>query len=169
MVLGRSLVMESLVWLISFPCEMRRENEREDERQDQGIKRKNVGGPSNPPDELAQNVSNKSLSDELFLHYFFESSESHRVLNYLHDSNSIFRAGRINSEIFSGGTVCSFSGAIALRTVLCWQHHAPDAQFSQRCLPSRTVWDQCHRHRVRDMRHGHVHQPRSFFGVYQMW
>ena len=40
----------------------------------------------------------KSLSDELFIHVFFESSESDRFSNYLHDSNSIFRAGRINSE-----------------------------------------------------------------------
>ena len=30
---------------------------------------KNVSEPSNPPDELAQNVSKKSLSDELFLHF----------------------------------------------------------------------------------------------------
>ena len=49
--------------------------------------------PPNLPDELAQHVSNKSLSDELFLHFSFESSESDRVFNYLHDSKSIFRAG----------------------------------------------------------------------------
>ena len=30
---------------------------------------KNVSRPSNPPDQLAQNVSIKSLSDELFLHF----------------------------------------------------------------------------------------------------
>ena len=51
---------------------------------------KNVSRPSNPPDELAQNVSKKILSDELFLHFSFESSGSDRVFNYLHDSNSIF-------------------------------------------------------------------------------
>ena len=28
-----------------------------------------------------------------------------RVFNYVHDSNSIFRPARINSEIISGGTV----------------------------------------------------------------
>ena len=33
-----------------------------DERKDDFFK-KNVSEPSNPPDELAQNVSNKSLSD----------------------------------------------------------------------------------------------------------
>ena len=40
MVLGRSSLMESLVWLTPFLCEWRRESEREDERQYQGIKRK---------------------------------------------------------------------------------------------------------------------------------
>ena len=47
----------------------------------------------------------QSLSDELFLHFFFESSEFDRVFNYLHDSNSNFRAGRIKSENFFGRTV----------------------------------------------------------------
>ena len=43
------------------------------------FQKKNVSRPSNPPDELAQNVSkNKSLSDELFLHLSFESAESGR-------------------------------------------------------------------------------------------
>ena len=65
----------------------------------------NVSRPSNPPDELVQNVSKKSLSGELFLHLFFESSESDRVFNCLHDSNSIFRAAGIDSEIFFGRTV----------------------------------------------------------------
>ena len=37
--------------------------------------------------------------------FFFESSESDRVFNYLHDSNSIFRVGRINSEWVFGRTV----------------------------------------------------------------
>ena len=37
--------------------------------------------------------------------FFFESSESDRFYNYLHDSNSIFRAPGINSEWVSGGTV----------------------------------------------------------------
>ena len=44
------------------------------------FKKKNVSRPSNPPDELAHNVSKKkkSLSDELFLHFSFESAESGR-------------------------------------------------------------------------------------------
>ena len=62
---------------------------------------KDVSGPSNPPDELAQ----KCFEKKSFLHFFFESSESDRVFNYLHDSNSIFRARGINSEIFFGRTV----------------------------------------------------------------
>ena len=70
---------------------------------------KNVSGHSNPPDELAQHVSKKkkSPSDELFLHFFCKSSESGRFFNYLHDSNSIFRAAGINSEGVFGRTVCA--------------------------------------------------------------
>ena len=58
----------------------KREDEREKERQDGKHFSKNVSGPSNPPDELAQHVSKKkkSLPDELFLHFSFESSESGR-------------------------------------------------------------------------------------------
>ena len=48
----------------------------------------------------------KIPSDELFLHFSFESSESDRVFNHLHDSNSIFRARGINSEWIFGRTVC---------------------------------------------------------------
>ena len=40
---------------------------------------------------------------------FFESSESERVFNYLHDSNSIFRERGINSEWVSARVV--FPGA----------------------------------------------------------
>ena len=39
MVHGRSSLVESLVWLVPFLCEKRREK-REDEREDQGIKKK---------------------------------------------------------------------------------------------------------------------------------
>ena len=76
---------------------------KEKMKRDRGVK--NLSEPPNPPDELAQLVSKKSVSDELFLHLFFEISESDRFFNYLHDSNSIFRAGRINSENISGCTV----------------------------------------------------------------
>ena len=38
-----------------------------DERKD--FSSTNVSGPSDPPDELAQNVSKKSFSDELLLHF----------------------------------------------------------------------------------------------------
>ena len=42
-----------------------------------------------------KNVSKKSFSDELFLHFSFESTESDSIFNYLHDSNSFF-PGREN-------------------------------------------------------------------------
>ena len=45
----------------------RDKDEREDERKDDF--KKNVSRPSNPPDELAQHVSKKILSDESFLHF----------------------------------------------------------------------------------------------------
>ena len=41
--------------------------------------------------------------------FFFESSESDRFFNYLHDSNSIFRVGRINQETFSVRAVTTTS------------------------------------------------------------
>ena len=42
--------------------------------------------------------------------FFFGRSESYRVFNCLHDSNSIFRAGGIISETFFGRTVTVFYG-----------------------------------------------------------
>ena len=54
---------------------------------------KNVSRPSNPPDELAQNVSKKNPVGRIIPPFFFDSSESDRVFNYLHDSNSIFGPG----------------------------------------------------------------------------
>ena len=73
----------------------------------------------NPPDELAQNVSKKSLSTNLP----FDSSESYLFFNYLHDMNSIFRVAGINSEkvfgriarITSLRVVCSYSRSIELQ------------------------------------------------------
>ena len=47
----------------------------------------------------------KKPSDELFLHFSFESSESGRFFNYFHDSNSFCWAQRIKSELFFGRTV----------------------------------------------------------------
>ena len=57
----------------------------------------------------------KSLSDELFLHFFCKSSESGRFFNYLHDSNSIFWAQGIISEGFFGRTVLAFRGTASPR------------------------------------------------------
>ena len=54
---------------------------------------KNVPGSSNPPDELPQNVSKQITFGRIIPPFFFESSESDRVFNYLHDANSIFGPG----------------------------------------------------------------------------
>ena len=45
----------------------------------------------------------------IFLDFSFESSESYCVFNYLHDSNSIFRAAGIISEGVFDGTVLETS------------------------------------------------------------
>ena len=55
-----------------------------------------------------KNVSKKKkkpLSDELFLVFPSIVQNLTVFFNYLHDSNSIFRAARINSEKVSGATV----------------------------------------------------------------
>ena len=78
---------------------------------------KNVSGPSNPPDELTQHVSKKKKKPfgRIIFPFFFESSESDRFFNYLHDSNSIFRVGRINSENISARTVRATGAAPTFR------------------------------------------------------
>ena len=59
----------------------------------------NVSGPSNPPDELAQNVSKQNPFRTNYSSIFSSKVQNLTVLfNYLHDSNSIFRVGGINSE-----------------------------------------------------------------------
>ena len=68
--------------------------------------KKNVSRPSNPPDELAQNVSKKNPSRTNYSSIFSAKVQNLAVFFiYLHDSNSIFRAAGINSEIFSARTV----------------------------------------------------------------
>ena len=77
---------------------MKKKREDQDEREEKSDERKknffkkNVSRPSNPPGELAQNVSKKNPFGRIIPPFFFGSSESDRVFNYLHDSNSIFRA-----------------------------------------------------------------------------
>ena len=66
---------------------------------------KNVSDPSNPPDELAQHVSKKNPFRTNYSSIFLQKFRISPFFYYLHDSNSIFRARRINSETFSGGTV----------------------------------------------------------------
>ena len=59
----------------------------------------------NEPNMFRKKKKKQNFSDELFLHFFFESSESDRFFNYLHDSNWIFRVRGINSENVPGCTV----------------------------------------------------------------
>ena len=89
MVLGRSQLVESLVWLIPFLCEKRREKmkekmkekirrSRENEerwlmKRDERFFLKYVSGPSNPPDELARNVSKQIPLGRIIPPFFFES------------------------------------------------------------------------------------------------
>ena len=58
----------------------------------------NVSGPSNRQMNQPNMFRKKIPVGRIILTFFFESSESDRVFNYLHDSNSIFRAGIINAE-----------------------------------------------------------------------
>ena len=90
--------------------EMKRENERENEREDQGDHEKMKDRDERkmfcffffwkclrtptPPDELAQNVSNKNLFRMNYSSIFLKSSESNRVFNVLHDLNSMFWLGQ---------------------------------------------------------------------------
>ena len=53
-------------------------------------KKKNVSRPSNPPDELAQNVSKKIPFGRIIPPFFGKSSESDRFFISSHDSNSFF-------------------------------------------------------------------------------
>ena len=82
---------------------------KRDERKDDFFW-ENVSEPSNPPDELAQKCFEKNPSGRIIPLFFFGRSESYRVFNCLHDSNSIFRAGGIISETFFGRTVTVFYG-----------------------------------------------------------
>ena len=68
----------------------------------------NVSRPSNPPDKLAQNVSKKkNFFGRINSSICFTKVQILAFFIYLHDSNSIFRALGINSELFSGCTVSS--------------------------------------------------------------
>ena len=59
---------------------------------------KNVSGPSNLPDELVQNVSKKSLSDELFLD-FSSKVQNLTVLSIIY----MIRIRFFGSEEFQNG------------------------------------------------------------------
>ena len=82
----------------------KREDEKEEKKRGEQ-KQKNVSRPSNPPDELAQNVSKKNHRRTNYSSIFLQKFRIWPFFNYLHDSNSIFRARGIKSEWVSGGTV----------------------------------------------------------------
>ena len=67
----------------------------------------NVSEPSNPPDELAQMFRKKSLSDELFLHFFCKSSESGRFSIIYMIRIRFFGPRELNQNGFSGARYCS--------------------------------------------------------------
>ena len=112
--------------------EKRQDEEREDEEKMKGRmkekmkriekkekmiffkKKKNVSRPSNPPDELAQNVSKKIPVGRIIPPFFLQKFRIWPFFNYLHDSNSIFWAQGMKSEIFSGCTVSGGPGILGL-------------------------------------------------------
>ena len=97
---------------------MKRENEREDEREDQGdhekMKRdrderkcfvfflKNVWEPPHPPDELAQNVSNKNLFRTNYSSIFLSKVQIWPCFQCFTWFEFDVRAGTINSEDIFG-------------------------------------------------------------------
>ena len=88
----------------------KREDERENEERDRDETKwkkkifwKKVSETPNPPDELAQNASKKNpFRMNYFFFFFLGKFRIWPFFNYLHDSNSIFRAGRIIQNGFSG-------------------------------------------------------------------
>ena len=91
---------------------------------------------SNPSDEFAQMFRNNNFSDELFLDFSFESSESYSDFTYLHDSNSIFRAAGIISEGVFDGTVLETSMFASSRKA----RSAPGIKLSQNVLRGKRLW-----------------------------
>ena len=88
--------------------EARQEKRQDEERERDGGKiffKKNVSGPSNPPDELAHMFRKKIPFGRIIPPFFLRKCRIWPFLNYLQDSNSIFRAAGINSEGFFGRTV----------------------------------------------------------------
>ena len=71
---------------------------------------KNVSGPSNPPDELAQNVSKKNPRRTNYSSIFSAKVQNLTVFQ-LHDSNSIFCTQGIKSEGVSGRHSIPAAGA----------------------------------------------------------
>ena len=98
---------------------------------------KNVSRPSNPPDELAPNVSKKNPRRTNYSSIFSAKVQNLAVFFiYLHDSNSIFRAGEINSEWVSGCTVMERNRKKRRRTRIA-RYRESLRYGDQRCALSR--------------------------------
>ena len=89
------------------------EEKREERREDQGIKgdfffkKKMFPRPSTPPDELAQNVSEKKKPFRTnYSSIFLQKFRIWPFFSFIYMIRiRFFWARRINSEIFSGGTI----------------------------------------------------------------
>ena len=72
-----------------------------DERKEDFVLVKNVSEPSNPPDELAQNVSKKIRFGRIIPPFFFESSESDRFPIVYMIRIRFFGSGELIQNYFS--------------------------------------------------------------------
>ena len=99
---------------------------------------KNVSRPSNPPDELAQNVSKKNPRRTNYSSIFPSKVRIWPFLNYLHDLNSFFWAQRIKSELFFGRTVNVFSVDYLETSLFLW---CELDLLSLAIMPGDVLWD----------------------------
>ena len=104
---------------------MKEKMKRREKKEKMIFFKKNVSEPSNPPDELAQNVSKKNPRRTNYSSIFSAKVQNPAVFFiYLHDSNSIFRAAGINSEWVSGCTVLGSKVARQPQEEVARQYHA---------------------------------------------
>ena len=73
----------------------------------------------------------------IFHNLSFESSETYRVFNYSHDSNSIFRAAGINAEILSTNTVRVLPKKMAVGFLTLEDTHRNDSDVWSTLFPWR--------------------------------
>ena len=156
--------------------EKKREDERENERENEEVKMKEkriflwkmFQNPQTRQMNKPKMFRNKIFFGRIIPPFFFETSESDRVFNYLHDSNSIFRTAGINSEIFFGRTVylacarwvrstsncrlvhyaCACSASSVCRSSTCrWRHRSSSRSVLCCTCSCRWVHGACHQNR----------------------